>query len=554
MLPCKSISSHKLTTSSTNLESKQESTADSSAEASIFGSLSPALPSGQSDVTEDLRRILTNPSEAKSNEGLDNAEGNLICRVEDRIDSASSGSDLKILDLLGTGTFGQVFKCQISNTTENLALKIVKNKPAYHNQGRIEVQIVKLLNSTFDPRGDKYIVRLLDSFEYKNHMCLSFELLDMSLLDLLTQNQFRGLALSTVQRLMRQILTALSVLQEANIIHCDLKPENILLIPEDERTTGKSEADSKLPLGASSSVKLIDFGSACFEGKTTYSYIQSRFYRAPEVLIGVPYNGAIDLWSLGCVAVEMYLGLPLFPGISQHNQLSRIIEMMGTPPDFMIEEGKNGSKYFTAASSGSSSTGSGSAPANSSIYSSSPGFDMMGKSSSKMYTSGKYRVKTAEEYAVETNSPVPVLKKYLRYNKLDEVILKCPMPNKARLSEEQREVEVRQRQCFLDLIRGLLIINPFERWTAKQAMNHPFIQGSTYHGPYVPTADQKVQERKLAYNVHIYSKQQQHQQAVLAQQPLSGASTIPTGRAEMLRNPVKFAIILYINYCELVVF
>jgi len=85
-------------------------------------------------------------------------------------------------------------------------------------------------------------------------------------------------------------------------------------------------------------LKLIDFGSACFEGRTTYSYIQSRFYRSPEVLLGVPYNGAIDLWSLGCVAAEMFLGLPLFPGVSQHNQVSRIVEMLGQPPDFMIDQ------------------------------------------------------------------------------------------------------------------------------------------------------------------------------------------------------------------------
>ena len=54
-------------------------------------------------------------------------------------------------------------------------------------------------------------------------------------------------------------------------------------------------------------IKVIDFGSACYEGKTSYSYIQSRFYRSPEVLLGMPYNGSIDIWSLACVMVEMYV-------------------------------------------------------------------------------------------------------------------------------------------------------------------------------------------------------------------------------------------------------
>lgn len=95
----------------------------------------------------------------------------------------------------------------------------------------------------------------------------------------------------------RQILRSLCVLRGASVIHCDIKPENILLKSLD-----------------SGEVKLVDYGSACFEGRTVYSYIQSRFYRSPEVVLGHPYNGAIDVWSLGCVAAELFLGLPIFPG------------------------------------------------------------------------------------------------------------------------------------------------------------------------------------------------------------------------------------------------
>ena len=74
---------------------------------------------------------------------------------------------------------------------------------------------------------------------------------------------------------------------------------------------------------------MIDFGSACHERQTVYTYIQSRFYRSPEVLLGIPYNAAIDMWSLGCIAVELFLGLPLFPGTSEYNQITRIVEMLG---------------------------------------------------------------------------------------------------------------------------------------------------------------------------------------------------------------------------------
>ena len=76
-------------------------------------------------------------------------------------------------------------------------------------------------------------------------------------------------------------------------------------------------------------IKVIDFGSACHERQTVYTYIQSRFYRSPEVLLGLTYNSAIDMWSLGCIAVELFLGLPLFPGTSEYNQITRIVEMLG---------------------------------------------------------------------------------------------------------------------------------------------------------------------------------------------------------------------------------
>ena len=58
-------------------------------------------------------------------------------------------------------------------------------------------------------------------------------------------------------------------------------------------------------------------------------YIQSRFYRAPEILLGMKYSLAIDLWSLGCICTELYLGFPIFPGKSTYDQIKKIIEVLG---------------------------------------------------------------------------------------------------------------------------------------------------------------------------------------------------------------------------------
>ena len=97
-------------------------------------------------------------------------------------------------------------------------------------------------------------------------------------------------------------MTAISYLYDKQIVHCDLKPENILL-----KSPTKSE------------IKLIDFGSSCFEQERYYTYIQSRFYRAPEIMLGIPYTTAIDMWSLGCIIYECIVGIPLFTGENERD-------------------------------------------------------------------------------------------------------------------------------------------------------------------------------------------------------------------------------------------
>lgn len=82
-------------------------------------------------------------------------------------------------------------------------------------------------------------------------------------------------------------------------------------------------------------IKIIDFGSACFEGNTSFTYIQSRYYRSPEVLLGVPYTSAIDIYSAGCISGELFLGLPLYPGTSELEQLRLISECQGFVLSFL---------------------------------------------------------------------------------------------------------------------------------------------------------------------------------------------------------------------------
>ena len=121
--------------------------------------------------------------------------------------------------------------------------------------------------------------------------------MSINLYEFIKGNNFMGVSLSLIRRFAIQILQALKYLEQENIIHCDLKPENILLKSRDK-----------------SGIKIIDFGSSCFADQRIYTYIQSRFYRAPEIILGIPFTTAIDMWSLGCILVELYTGMPIFPG------------------------------------------------------------------------------------------------------------------------------------------------------------------------------------------------------------------------------------------------
>jgi dual specificity tyrosine-phosphorylation-regulated kinase 2/3/4 len=135
------------------------------------------------------------------------------------------------------------------------------------------------------------------------------------LYEFLKANKFQGITSSLIKRFGYQILKALSLLDSNDIIHCDLKPENILLKNPNH-----------------SLIKVIDFGSSCFGDKRLYTYIQSRFYRAPEIILGIPYTTAIDMWSFGCILAELHTGYPLFPGESESEQLLCIMEVLGIPP------------------------------------------------------------------------------------------------------------------------------------------------------------------------------------------------------------------------------
>jgi len=239
----------------------------------------------------------------------------------------------EILDIFGKGSFGQALKCKDHKTGDVIALKIIRSKKQFYKQAQIEIKILKFIKE--EDKGNKSnIVRILDSFTFRKHICIVFEALSINLYDFLNVHEFKGFSLDLVRKFAVQILQSLLVLKILSIIHCDLKPENILL---------------KNP--TKSGIKLIDFGSSCFANEKFYTYIQSRFYRAPEVMLAISYTTAIDMWSLGCILAELFTGHPIFPGENEQEQMGFIVEVIGLPPTSILDKAQRKDVFFTDSGS-----------------------------------------------------------------------------------------------------------------------------------------------------------------------------------------------------------
>ncbi|MCJ1289452.1 dual specificity protein kinase yak1 [Xylographa carneopallida] len=444
-------------------------------------------PSFKYESSRNPRRVLTKPSKGVKNDGYDNEDSDYILYVNDILGNEDNGHKNRylILDVLGQGTFGQVVKCQNLKTQEVVAVKVVKNRTAYFNQSMMEVSVLDLvsisslvncvetdhlkLNGKLDKHDDHHLLRLKDTFIHRQHLCLVFELLSVNLYELIKQNQFRGLSTTLVRVFAQQLLNGLSLLNKARLIHCDLKPENILL------------KNLESPI-----IKIIDFGSACDERQTVYTYIQSRFYRSPEVLLGLPYSSAIDMWSLGCIVVELFLGLPLFPGSSEYNQVSRITEMLGLPPTWMLEMGKQSGEFF--------------------------------EKTHDEYGRRTYRLKSMEQYSREHGTKEQPSKKYFQATTLPEIIRSYSMPRK-NMKQSEIDREMNNRLAFIDFVRGLLNINPLERWSPQQAKLHPFITQAKFTQPFVPPMNLKTSLNKSP----APGLQQQQQAEALSKQRAQAA-------------------------------
>ncbi|XP_021275660.1 serine/threonine-protein kinase AFC3 isoform X1 [Herrania umbratica] len=400
----------------------------------------------------------------------DDHEGHYVFNLGENLTSR-----YKILSKMGEGTFGRVLECWDRQTREYVAIKVVRSIRKYRDAAMIEVDILQHLAK--NDKGTSRCVQIRNWFDYRNHICIVFEKLGPSLFDFLKRNKYCPFPVDLVREFGRQLLESvacvwivlgsyfiiflfltnhpvlffglfclfrgsiglcivsllfnnfffyaliyLADMHDLRLIHTDLKPENILLVsseyvklPGCKRSSSDETHFRCLP--KSSAIKLIDFGSTAFDNQNHSSIVSTRHYRAPEVILGLGWSFPCDLWSVGCILIELCTGEALFQTHENLEHLAMMERVLGPLPEHMIGKANRGAeKYFRRGS----------------------------------------RLNWPEG-AVSRESIRAV-------KKLD------------RLKNMVSQHVESSRYSLEELLEGLLKYDPSERLTAHQALNHPFFK------------------------------------------------------------------------------
>ena len=284
-------------------------------------------------IGNPMRKIAPDVSNGNSNYNFDFPTKRYKANISDHINYR-----YEIKSVLGTGAFGVVLKCYDHKEKNNIAIKIINNEEQIKKQSLKEFDILKSLNEK-NINNNIPILKIFDLFEFRGHICLTFELLGTNLYEYCKLNSFKPLSLRQVKIISKQMFSALKFIHENGITHCDLKLENVLF-----------------SLGSTEKIRLIDFGTACRNDDEHFNYIQSRYYRAPEVILGLPYGNEIDIWSVGCIIAELIKGSPMFPGENEIEQLQLFMNILGEPPFSLISKSPRKDHFFNRPLRGKENT------------------------------------------------------------------------------------------------------------------------------------------------------------------------------------------------------
>ncbi|KAF6147115.1 hypothetical protein GIB67_036834 [Kingdonia uniflora] len=340
------------------------------------------------------------------NDNWDDAEGYYSYRLGEVLDGR-----YEVIAAHGKGVFSTVVRAKDLkpgiDDPEEVAIKIIRNNDTMYKAGLEELVILKKLVGA-DPEDRRHCVRFFSSFKYRNHLCLVFESLHMNLREVLKKfGRNIGLKLTAVRAYAKQLFIALKHLRNCGVLHSDIKPDNMLV----------NEAKNVL--------KLCDFGNAMFTGKNEITpYLVSRFYRAPEIILGLAYDHPMDIWSVGCCLYELYSGKVLFPGPSNNDMLRLQMELKGPFPKKMLRKGVFADQHFD------------------------------------------------QDLNFHASEEDPVTKK-----SVSRLLLNIKPKDIGNIIRSSPGEDPKMLANFKDLLERIFVLDPEKRMTVSQALNHPFITG-----------------------------------------------------------------------------
>ncbi|XP_070534023.1 dual specificity protein kinase CLK2-like [Ptychodera flava] len=269
----------------------------------------------------------------------DDEDGHLIYRQGDWLQAR-----YEILHTLGEGTFGKVVACKDSQTGEKVALKIIKNIDKYRLAAKLEINVLKKITKK-DPYSQSLCVEMYDWFDYHGHVCISFEMLGLSVFDFLKENNYIPYPIDQVRHIAHQMCLAVKFLHSNKLTHTDLKPENVLFVNSDFDVKYNPEKKIDERKIRDTSIRLIDFGSATFDWEHHSTIVSTRHYRAPEVILELGWDKRCDVWSIGTIMFELYQGITLFQTHSNREHLAMMEAILGPLPSRMVKNTWK-TKYF----------------------------------------------------------------------------------------------------------------------------------------------------------------------------------------------------------------
>lgn len=320
----------------------------------------------------------------------------------------------QVFAILGRGMFASVVRARdLHSNGKEVAIKIVRSQETMYKAGMKEISVLHQLAAQ-DADDKKHIVRLFAHFVHRGHLCMVFESLSLNLREVVKRyGKDVGLNMQAVRTYAQQSLVALAHLRQEQIMHADIKPDNIMV---DESKTV---------------LKLCDLGSASSTNEMEITpYLVSRFYRAPEIILGQPYGCELDIWSLGCTLYELATGKILFPGKTNNHMLLLMQKLKGRPSAKQLKKSQFADQHFEDHNT---------------------------------FLSIDVDKATGEEHVrrVNTNHPEETLKMRM-------------LPGNT--AKQLRADELRQTQQLIDLLNRMLELDPAKRPTPLEALAHPFVR------------------------------------------------------------------------------